>query len=112
MNEANSSWEMIHHVLEAMGLFFIPFVGWTLMTILSHSKQIIVLESKVNDSLDRRMMSIENKVQNLEYKIEKKIDNIEANVTDCKLSINELISEKFDHLMALVEQRRKNEEIK
>lgn len=112
MNDTSSSWEIIHHILEAMGLFFIPFVGWTLMTILSHSKQIIVLESKVNDSLDRRMMSIENKVQNLEYKIEKKIDNIEANVTDCKLSINELISEKFDHLMALVEQRRKNEEIK
>jgi hypothetical protein len=102
-----SSWEIVHHILEAMGLFFIPFVGWTLMTILGHSKQIIILESKVNDSLDRRMMSIENKMQNFEYKIEKKIDNIEANVTDCKLSINELISEKFDHLINMVNERSK-----
>lgn len=101
-----ASWEIIHHILEAMGLFFIPFIGWTLVTIISHSKQIIVLESKVNDSLDRRMMSIENKVQNLEYKIDKKIDSIENNVIDCKLSINTLITEKFEHLMKIVNERK------
>jgi hypothetical protein len=107
--ELSSAWEIVSHILEVMGIFFIPFVGWTLVTIVNHSKQIIVLESKVNDSLDRRMMSLENKVQNLEYKIDKKIDAIEANVTDCKLSINNLIVEKFDHLVSMVEARRSND---
>jgi hypothetical protein len=104
--EESSTWEMIHHTLEALGLFFIPFVGWTLVAILNHSKQIVVLESKVNDSLDRRMLSIENKVTALEGKLEAKIDSIEHNVTDCKLSINTLITEKFDHLLRMVEERR------
>ena len=103
-----SSWEILHHILEAMGLFFIPFVGWTLVTLIAHSKQIIILESKVNDSLDRRMLSIENKVQNLEHKIDAKIDAIELNVTDCKLSINNLIVEKFEHLITLVKAERDN----
>ena len=76
------------------------------MTIISHSKQIIILESKVNDSLDRRMLSLETKVEHLEYKIDKKIDSIEANVTDCKLSINNLIVEKFEHLISLVNAER------
>lgn len=105
---SSDSWEMLQHVLETMGLFFIPFVGWTLMTIISHSKQIIMLESKVNDSLDRRLMSLEDKVQNLEYKIDRKIDSIQANVTECKLSINDLIVEKFDHLVAMVEMKRRS----
>lgn len=95
------SWDIVGHILEAMGIFFIPFVGYTLITIISHSKQIIVLESKVNDSLDRRMQSIEAKVQNLESKIEKKIDIIEANVIDCKMSLNNLITEKFETLMKI-----------
>lgn len=104
-----SGWEMVHHILEAMGLFFIPFIGWTLITILNHSKQIVVLESKVNDSLDRRMLSIENKVCSLENKLDAKIDSIENNVTDCKLSINALIVEKFDHLLRMVEERKNND---
>jgi hypothetical protein len=103
-----SQWEIIHHILEAMGLFFIPFVGWTLLTIIQHSKQIIILESKVNDSLDRRMLSMERKMSDFENKMEKKIDVIEENVIDCKLSIHSVISEKFDALMALVNERRQN----
>lgn len=112
MNEVaeTSNWEVIHHILEALGLFFIPFVGWTLVAILNHSKQIVVLESKVNDSLDRRMLSIENKVQSLENKIEQKIDAIEANVIDCKISINSLINEKFENLMAIVNDKKKNDQ--
>jgi len=98
-------WEIVSHVLEAMGLFFIPFLGWTLMQIISHSKQIIILESKVNDSLDRRMLSIERKVENLEYKLDKKISAIEENVIDCKMSINTLITEKFETLMAIMSNK-------
>jgi hypothetical protein len=97
--EGKDTWDIIGHILEAMGIFFIPFIGYTLMTIIAHSKQIIILESKVNDSLDHRMKSIEKNVQNLESKIERKIDVIEANVIDCKMSLNTLITEKFETLM-------------
>lgn len=110
MTEESVGWsQQIRHILEFLGIIFVPFVGWIILQIINLSKQIILLEAKVNDSLDRRMMSIENKVQNLEYKLDKKIDSIEANLTDCKLSINSLITEKFENLMSIVAIGRKDD---
>lgn len=107
MEEQALAWESFRSILqEALGLFILPFIGWALMTLINHSKQIIMLETKVNDSLDRRVLSLENKIEALECKLDKKIDSIEANVTDCKLSINNLIIEKFDHLLKMVEKRQ------
>lgn len=106
MQEQAGQWESLRSILqEALGFFVLPFIGWALMTLINHSKQIIMLETKVNDSLDRRVLSLENKIEALECKLDKKIDSIEANVTDCKLSINNLIVEKFDHLLQMVKQR-------
>lgn len=91
MDEATSTnlWETIHHILEAMGVVFIPFVGWVMVTLLNHGKQIIILEEKVNDSLNRRMSSLENRVMGMEERLETKIDTIEKNVIECKLTIND-----------------------
>ena len=107
------TWELIRSALE---LVVLPLLGWVLWSIVSHSKQIIVLEEKVNDSLNRRMASIEERVVGMESKIENKIDALERNVVECKIAINNnatnlssisnSISNKFDTLIDKIEDIR------
>lgn len=107
---ASNMWETIHHILEAMGVVFIPFIGWVMVTLLNHGKQIIILEEKVNDSLNRRMSSLENRVMGMEERLETKIDTIEKNVMECKLTINEkanafkMVVEKIETLIDKIEK--------
>lgn len=89
MEEVADFWSTVHHILEVLGVIFIPFVAWIMITLTSHSKQIIILEEKVNDSLKRRMSSLEDRVVGMEERLETKIDIIEKNVVECKISINE-----------------------
>jgi len=95
------SWEMISSFIQLVAL---PVLGWVLLTMISHSKQIILLEEKVNDTLNRRMTSIEDKVVSLETKIETKIDSLEESVVDCKLAINDKLNERFDTLIAKLDK--------
>jgi hypothetical protein len=95
------SWEMISSFIQVVAL---PVLGWVLLTMINHSKQIILLEEKVNDALNRRMTSIEDKVVSLEVKIETKIDSLEESVVDCKLAINDKLNEKFDTLIAKLDK--------
>jgi len=96
------AWELISSIMQMVVL---PLMGWVLWTIVNHSKQIIVLEEKVNDSLNRRMTSIEEKVVSMENKLEVKIDSLEDSVVDCKLAINDKINEKFDTLIEKMEKK-------
>ena len=96
------AWELISSIMQMVVL---PLMGWVLWTIVNHSKQIIVLEEKVNDSLNRRMTSIEEKVVSMENKLEVKIDALEDSVVDCKLAINDKINEKFDTLIEKMEKK-------
>jgi|TARA_Y100001934_G_C11832521_1_gene531262 uncharacterized coiled-coil protein SlyX len=98
----SDTWNLVGFVAE---LVVIPIIGWVLFTIINHGKQIILLEEKVNDSLNRRMTSIEDKVINLESKIESKIDSLEESVVDCKLAINDKLNEKFDTLIDRMEKK-------
>jgi hypothetical protein len=95
------SWEMISSFIQLVAL---PVLGWVLLTMISHSKQIILLEEKVNDTLNRRMTSIEDKVVSLETKIDTKIDSLEESVVDCKLAINDKLNERFDVLIAKLDK--------
>ena len=95
------SWEMISSFIQLVAL---PVLGWVLLTMISHSKQIILLEEKVNDTLNRRMTSIEDKVVSLETKIETKIDSLEESVVDCKLAINDKLNERFDTLISKLDK--------
>ena len=96
------SWEMISSFIQVVAL---PVLGWVLLTMINHSKQIILLEEKENDTLNRRMTSIEDKVVSLETKIETKIDSLEESVVDCKLAINDKLNERFDTLIARLDDR-------
>ena len=98
----NEVWDLIGSTVE---LIVIPLLGWVLFTIVNHGKQIIILEEKVNDSLNRRMTSIEDKVVSMETKIESKIDAVEESVVDCKLAINDKIIELFDTLKQNLENK-------
>ena len=88
-----------------MQMVVLPLMGWVLWTIVSHSKQIILLEEKVNDSLNRRMTSIEEKVVSMENKLEVKIDALEDSVVDCRLAISDKLNEKFDTLIEKMEKK-------
>lgn len=96
------AWELISSIMQMVVL---PLLGWVLWTIVSHSKQIILLEEKVNDSLNRRITSLEDKVVGMETKIEAKIDSLEDSMVECKLAINDKISEKFDMLIDRLEKK-------
>ena len=95
------TWEAISSMIQMVVL---PLLGWALFSIVNHGKQIILLEEKVNDALNRRMTSIENKVVSLETKIDTKIDALEESVVDCKLAINDKLTEKFDTLISKLEK--------
>jgi len=96
------AWEVVNNIVQMVVL---PLMGWVLFTIVNHGKQIIILEEKVNDSLNRRMTSIEDKVTSMEVKLESKIDSLEESVVDCKLGINDKLNEKFDTLISRLEKR-------
>ena len=97
----NDTWDLIRNITEVVGMFFIPVMGWVLYTMVQHGKQIIVLEQKVNESLNQRMGRIEKRVGG----IEDKIDQMSENVTECKMVVNDNknfnseISHKFDILI-------------
>ena len=96
------AWELIGSIMQMVVL---PLMGWVLWTIVSHSKQIILLEEKVNDSLNRRMTSIEEKVVSMENKLEVKIYALEDSVVDCRLAISDKLNEKFDTLIEKMEKK-------
>jgi len=102
----NETWDLIRNVTEVIGMFFIPAMAWILYTIVNHGKQIIVLEQKVNESLNERMGRIEKRVGG----IEEKMDQINENVTECKIVINDnknlhtQISHKFDLLLTKMDK--------
>ena len=96
------AWEVVNNIVQMVVL---PLMGWVLFTIVNHGKQIIILEEKVNDSLNRRMTSIEDKVVSMETKLESKIDALEESVVDCKLTINDKLNEKFDTLINRLEKK-------
>ena len=112
----SEAWSLTRDIAEVVGMFLVPVMAWVMYTILSHGKQIIILEEKVNDSLNRRMAGIEEKVVSMESKIENKIDGLEKNVVECKIAINNnatnlnsisnSISNKFDTLIDKIEDIR------
>jgi len=101
----NGTWDLMREAAEILGMILLPIIGWTLHTVLAHSKKIIVLEERVNDSLTRRLGTLEGKVDSLEIKIDAKIDNLEESVIDCKLTIHEKINEKFDTIIEAINKK-------
>ena len=83
----NDAWELISNVTQVIGMVLIPILAWPLHTVIAHSKQLILLEEKVNNSLNSRLMNLESKFDVLEEKIEVKMDRIEDSVKECQFQI-------------------------
>ena len=104
----HETWELVKNIAQVISIFLMPIAGWVMWSIITHSKQIIVLEQKVNDSLNNRMTSLEDKVGS----IQDKIDDVHTSLGECRLSINNLavnsqrIEEKFDILIQKVDDNR------
>ena len=107
------TWSVLLNIAEIVGVCILPIFFWMTTVIIGHGKKLIVLEERVNDSVNRRITSLENKVMDLEVKIEnkidqveKKVDQVEKSVTDCKIYLNDRISETLHTLIAKMDENK------
>tara|TARA_Y100000385_G_C12486322_1_gene381169 strand:- start:47 stop:343 length:297 start_codon:yes stop_codon:yes gene_type:complete len=89
----NETWDLIRNITEVVGMFAIPVFSWVVYTLVQQGKQIIVLEQKVNESINQRLERVEKRVSN----VEEKLNEIGDNVVECKISSAGIIS-KIDSL--------------
>jgi uncharacterized coiled-coil protein SlyX len=85
---------MVKTIFEIIGLLFIPVIAWLLNTVSQHGKKIILLEERVNDSINRRLTGLETKFDAFEDKLDK------INVNSVKsASWIEQLDKKIDGIM-------------
>ena len=107
------TWSLVLDLVEIIGVCILPIFAWMAHIVINHSKKLIILEERVNDSVNRRITSLEDKVMDLEVKIESKIDQLEQkvdrvdkSVTDCKIYLNDRISETLNTLINKIDEKR------
>ena len=98
----NETWDLIRNVTEVIGMFAIPVFSWVVYTLVQQGKQIIVLEQKVNESLNQRLERVEKRVSS----VENKLDEIADNVVECKIA-GAGINSKLDALVSKFEEKKK-----
>lgn len=98
----NETWDLIRNVTEVVGMFAIPVFSWVVYTLVQQGKQIIVLEQKVNESLNQRLQRVERRVSG----VEEKLEEIGDNVVECKISGAGIIS-KLDILAQKIDDSKK-----
>ena len=81
----------INDIAQLVGMIALPIIGWVFHTVIKHGSKLIMLEEKVNDSIQRRMDSLENKVDGIEIKIDNKIDKLEDSLHATQLDVAEKI---------------------
>ena len=102
------TWELIRNLIEMISVFAIPVFSWVIYTLVQQGKQIIVLEQKVNESLNQRLQRVEKRIGN----VEEKIDEIAENVVECRMitsenknayeKISAEINNKFDTVISKI----------
>ena len=107
------TWALLIDIAEIIGVCILPIFGWMAHIVIIHCKKLVILEERVNDSVNRRITSLEDKVMDLEVKIENKIDQVEhkvdkveKSVTDCKIYLNDRISETLTTLINKIDEKR------
>ena len=107
------TWALFIDIAEIIGVCILPIFGWMAHIVIRHGKKLVILEERVNDSVNRRITSLEDKVMDLEVKIESKIDQVEQkvdqvekSVTDCKIYLNDRISETLTTLINKIDEKR------
>ena len=103
------SWEMIRHVAEVLGMVFLPILGWMLFTLNNHSKKIILLEERVNETITSRLSNLEERMDDVNNKVDENhtlINDIAMNVNSGRLSLDD----KDQKLDSILEQVKKMSE--
>lgn len=72
--------ETVKVLLEIAALVFLPIVAWLLKTVVNHSRQLTILEGRINSEINRRLDVMERKIDTFDNKIESKIDKLENNI--------------------------------
>lgn len=96
-------WSIIRNVAEVLGMVFVPIIGWTLMTLITHSKKIVILEERVNQSILSRLKSLEERFE----KIDDKVDEVAQIVRENKMYVEQQ-GTKFDLILSELKNLKKN----
>jgi len=102
----SEAWDLISKITEVIGMVAVPFFTWVIYTLVQQGKQIIVLEQKVNDSLNQRLGNLEKRV----VSVEEKVDEIGENMMECRMLINDTknmhstINTKFDVIISKLDK--------
>ena len=64
-----------------------------------------MLEEKVKDSIDRRLNSLETKVDGIEAKIDNKIDELKDILHESQLQTYDKIEGKFDSVLKAIKEK-------
>jgi signal transduction histidine kinase len=103
------AWEMIRHVAEVLGMIFLPILGWMLLTLTNHSKKIILLEERVNETITHRLSQLEEHID----EVHQKVDNTYKTISQMSVEINnfkhtnENRDKKLDSILEVVQQMSK-----
>lgn len=96
-------WDIIRNVAEVLGMIFVPMIGWMIMTIMNHSKKIIILEERVNESILKRLDSLEEHFDN----IIEKVDNVGQMVRENQIKVEQQ-GTKFDLILSEIKNLKKS----
>ena len=99
------TWEMIKGIIETVAILLVPVIGWVFHTVTRHGRKIIMLEEKVKDSIDRRLNSLETKVDGIEAKIDNKIDELKDILHESQLQTYDKIEGKFDSVLKAIKEK-------
>ena len=99
------TWEMIKSVIETVAILLVPVIGWVFHTVTRHGRKIIMLEEKVKDSIDRRLNSLETKVDGIEAKIDNKIDELKDILHESQLQTYDKIEGKFASVLKAIKEK-------
>lgn len=98
-------WEMIRGIIETAAILLLPVIGWVFHTVTKHGRKIIMLEEKVKDSIDRRLGSLEKKVDGIETKIDNKIDELKDTLHESQIQTYDKIEGKFDSVLKAIKEK-------
>lgn len=86
------TWELIRHISEVIGMVFIPMLAWILITLTQHAKKLVLLEERVNETINTRLNTLEKHINDVHVKVERtneSLNNMSIIVNGCRLAIEE-----------------------
>ena len=91
----SETWELIRNITQVVGIIFIPILAWVLHTIIGHGKE------RVSDTLNRRLLDLENKLNNFDDKMV----SITISLANCKSTIEQLEG-KLDTILSILSKEK------